>query len=59
VALLAQAERLQAVLDLALSDPAGGAIDRMGMAARTSALTPLATAVRRARLAGYNAEVRD
>jgi hypothetical protein len=31
----------------------------MGMAARTSALKPLATAVRRARLAGYNAEARD
>jgi hypothetical protein len=59
VALLAQAERLQAVLDLALSDPTGGAIDRMGIAARTSALRPLATAVRRARLAGYNAAVRD
>jgi len=59
VALIAQAERLQAVLDLALADPAGGAVDRMGMAARTSALRPLATAVRRARLAGYNAEARD
>jgi hypothetical protein len=59
VALLAQAERLQAVLDLAFSDPTGGAIDRTGIAARTSALRPLATAVRRARLAGYNAEARD
>jgi hypothetical protein len=47
------------VLDLALADPAGGAVDRMGMAARTSALRPLATAVRRARLAGYNAEAGD
>jgi hypothetical protein len=56
VALLAQAERLQAVLDLAFSDPTGGAIDRTGIAARASALRPLATAVRRARLAGYNAE---
>ena len=55
VALLAQAERLQAVLDLAFADPTGGAVDRMGIAARTSALRPLATAVRRARLAGYNA----
>jgi hypothetical protein len=59
VALLAQAERLQAVLDLAFSDPTGGAIDRTGIAARTSALRPLATPVRRARLAGYNAEARD
>lgn len=56
VALLAQAERLQAVLDLAFTDPTGGAIDRTGIAARTAALRPLATAVRRARLAGYNAE---
>jgi len=59
IGLLAQAERLQAVLDLAFADPAGGAVDRMGMAARTSALRPLATAVRRARLAGYNADARD
>jgi hypothetical protein len=59
VALLAQAERLQAVLDVAFSDPTGGAIDRTGIAARASALRPLATAVRRARIAGYNAEARD
>jgi hypothetical protein len=55
VALLAQAERMQAVLDLAAEDPLGGAVDRFGAAARTSALRPLAVAVRRARLAGYNA----
>lgn len=55
VALVAQAERLQAVLDLAADDPHGGAVDRMGMAARDSALRPLALAVRRARLAGWNA----
>ncbi|HET6876694.1 MAG TPA: hypothetical protein VFH38_04140 [Jatrophihabitans sp.] len=55
VTLLAQAERLQAALDLALTDPAGGAVDRTGIAARTEALRPLAVAVRRARLAGYNA----
>lgn len=59
VALLAQAERLQAVLDLAYADPTGGAIDRTGIAARTAALKPLATAVRRARIAGYNAEARE
>jgi hypothetical protein len=59
VALLAQAERLQAVLDIAFSDPTGGAIDRTGIAARASALRPLATAVRRARLAGYNAEANE
>jgi hypothetical protein len=55
VALIAQAERLQAVLDVAARDPTGGAIDRTGIAARAEALRPLATAVRRARLAGYNA----
>jgi hypothetical protein len=59
VALLAQAERLQAVLDLAFTDPTGGAVDRTGIAARMAALRPLAVAVRRARLAGYNAEARD
>jgi hypothetical protein len=59
VALVAQAERLQAVLDLAFTDPTAGAIDRTGIAARTTALQPLATAVRRARVAGYNADVRD
>ena len=56
VALLSQAERLQAVLDLALVDPLGGAVDTYGAAARTDALRPLATAVRRARLAAYNAD---
>jgi hypothetical protein len=55
VALLAQAERMQAVLELALADPAGGAVDRFGMSARDAALRPLATAVRRARVAGYSA----
>jgi hypothetical protein len=55
VALLAQAHRMQAVLDLAGLDPVGGAVDRFGIAARDSALKPLATATRRALLAGYNA----
>jgi hypothetical protein len=59
VALIAQAERMQAVLDLALADPTAGTIDRTGIAARASALRPLVTAVRRARIAGYNAEARD
>jgi hypothetical protein len=61
VAVLSQAERMQAVLDLAGDDAAGGAIDRFGMSARAAALRPLAVAVRRARLAGYNAaaEVRS
>lgn len=55
VALLAQAERMHAVLQLALLSPAGGAVDATGMAARSAALRPLETAVRRARVAGYNA----
>jgi hypothetical protein len=55
VALLSQAERMQAVLDIAADDPEGGAVDRFGMSARDNALRPLAAAVRRARLAGYNA----
>jgi hypothetical protein len=55
VALVAQAERLQAVLDLAAFDPVGGAYDRTGIAARREALRPLEVAVRRALLAGYNA----
>lgn len=61
VAILAQAERMQAVLDLAADDPVGGAVDRFAMSARDNALRPLALAVRRARLAGYNAgaEVRS
>jgi hypothetical protein len=59
VRLVAQAERLQAVLDIAALDPTGGAIDRTGIAARTAALRPLAMAVRRARVAGYNAEAYD
>lgn len=55
VALVAQAERLSAVLDLASLDPVGGAIDQHGIAARQLLLRPLETAVRRALLAGYNA----
>jgi hypothetical protein len=57
VALLAQAERMQAVLEIAADDPEGGAVDRFGMSARDNALRPLAAAVRRGRLAGYNAGV--
>lgn len=59
VALLSQAERLQAVLDLALADPRGGAVDRAGMATRSATLRALETAVRRARMAAYNAGAAD
>lgn len=51
VSLLAQAERLALVLDLASSST----VDLAGrQAERDEALRPLATAVRRARVAGYN-----
>jgi hypothetical protein len=55
VRLVAQAERLRAVLDLAEADPTGGALSQAGMTVRAHALRPLVIAVRRARLAGYNA----
>jgi hypothetical protein len=55
VALLAQAQRLQAALDLAAVDPLGGAVDRTGAAARSDALRPLASAVRRAQVVAFNA----
>lgn len=55
VRMLALAERLAAVLDIADPTGPGDAVDRCAMAARATALAPLATAVRRARLAGYNA----
>ncbi len=55
VSLLAQAERIRAILELALADPIGGAVDHSGIAARSEALRSLASAVRRARVAGYNA----
>lgn len=53
-ALVTQAERLDAMLDLAQADSIGGAIDRGGICARADALGSLRTTVRRARLAGYN-----
>ncbi|CAA9285917.1 MAG: hypothetical protein AVDCRST_MAG41-3975, partial [uncultured Corynebacteriales bacterium] len=55
VRLLAQAERLAAVLDLAGADAPGGAVNGTEARARAAALRPLVTAVRRARLAAYNA----
>lgn len=55
VALLAQARRLRAALDLVVDDVQGGAVDRAGVARREAALRPLFTAVRRARQAACNA----
>jgi hypothetical protein len=55
VRLLAQADRLSAVLDLATADAPGGSVTGAEARARDEALRPLRTAVRRARLAAYNA----
>ena len=55
VRLLAQADRLAKVLELANSDAPGGALNGYEAQARADALRPLWTAVRRARLAAYNA----
>ena len=55
VRLLASADRLAAVLDLARADSPGGAVTGAEARARDDALRPLATAVRRARQAAYNA----
>jgi hypothetical protein len=55
VRLLAQAERLAAALDLAGPGEGGDAVDLAGAQARIAALRPLVIAVRRARLAAYNA----
>lgn len=55
VRLLAQAERLDAVLDLAAADAPGGAVNAHEARERAAALRPLEIAVRRARIAAYNA----
>ncbi|HSV66487.1 MAG TPA: hypothetical protein VLJ59_11350 [Mycobacteriales bacterium] len=54
VRLLVQADRLAAVLELADADAPGGALTTHAASARSAALRPLWTAVRRARLAAYN-----
>jgi hypothetical protein len=55
VRLLAQADRLATVLDLAAADAPGGSVNAHDARERDEALRPLATAVRRARGAAYNA----
>jgi hypothetical protein len=55
VRLLASADRLATVLDLARADAPGGAVTGAEARSRDDALRPLATAVRRARQAAYNA----
>jgi hypothetical protein len=54
LAVLGRARRLAAVLDLALADAPGGAVNHAQAAARDDALRPLATAVREATVAAYN-----
>jgi hypothetical protein len=55
VSLLARAQRLARVLDLALTDAPGGAVTHRQAAARDDALRPLGEAVREAVTAAYNA----
>jgi hypothetical protein len=54
VSVLARAQRLSAVLDLALADAPGGAVNQAQVAARDDALRPLSDAVREAVTAAYN-----
>jgi hypothetical protein len=53
--LLARAQRLARVLDLALADTPGGAVTHQQAAARDDALRPLGVAVREALTAAFNA----
>jgi hypothetical protein len=55
VRVLAQADRLATILDLAEVDAPGGALSGHQARARADALRPLRAAVRRAQLAAYNA----
>ena len=55
LAVLDRAQRLAAVLDLALADAPGGAVNHAQAAARDHALRPLAAAVREATAAACNA----
>ncbi len=55
LSVLARAQRLARVLDLAMSDAPGAAVTRTQAAARDEALRPLSDAVREALTAAYNA----
>jgi hypothetical protein len=55
LSVLGRAQRLSQVLDLAMADAPGAAVTHAQAAARDSALRPLATAVRHATVAAYNA----
>jgi len=55
VSVLGRAQRLAKVLDLAMADAPGGAVNHAQAAARDEALRPLAQEVREAVAAAYNA----
>ena len=55
VSVLGRAQRLAKVIDLALADAPGGAVNHSQAAARDVALRPLADAVREATVAAFNA----
>ncbi len=55
LSVLGRAQRLAAVLDLAMADAPGGAVNHAQAAARDDALRPLARAVRDATVAAFNA----
>lgn len=55
VSVLGRAQRLATVLDLAMADAPGGAVNQSQAAARDVALRPLADAVRQATVAAFNA----
>ncbi len=57
--LLAQADRLAAVLDLAHEDAPGGAVTGQEARRRADILRPLTAAIRRARVAAYNTVTAD
>jgi hypothetical protein len=59
VSVLGRAHRLAQVLDLAMADAPGGAVNHSQAAARDVALRPLADAVRAATVAAYNAVPRE
>ena len=54
MSVLGRAQRLAQVLDLAMADAPGAAVNHAQAAARDSALRPLADAVREAVTAAYN-----
>jgi hypothetical protein len=59
LSVLGRAQRLAKVLDLAMADAPGAAVNHAQAAARDNALRPLARAVREATTAAYNVVPRD